>query len=46
MDIKRSGSHPSTSGPTDSFTGTVRIDSPFSDLGPRGRDHRRQQRIG
>ena len=26
MDIKRSGSRPSSKGPTDSFTGTVRID--------------------
>ena len=29
MEIKRSGSQPSTKGPADWFTGTVRIDSPF-----------------
>ena len=29
MDIKRIGSQPSNKGPTDWFTGTVRIDSPF-----------------
>jgi len=29
MDIKRSGSQPSTKGPTDWFTGTVRIDPLF-----------------
>jgi quercetin dioxygenase-like cupin family protein len=29
MDIKRSGSEPSGSGPTDYFTGTVRIDRMF-----------------
>lgn len=29
MDIKRSGSQPSTSGPADWFTGTVRIDPLF-----------------
>jgi quercetin dioxygenase-like cupin family protein len=29
MDIQRSGSKPSSKGPTDWFTGTVRIDSPF-----------------
>lgn len=29
MDIKRNGSHPTRYGPADSFTGTVRIDSPF-----------------
>ena len=29
MEIKRIGSQPSTKGPADWFTGTVRIDSPF-----------------
>ncbi len=29
MDIKRSGSQPSGKGPTDSFTGTVRLDPLF-----------------
>jgi quercetin dioxygenase-like cupin family protein len=29
MDIMRSGSQPSSKGPADWFTGTVRIDSPF-----------------
>lgn len=29
MDIKRSGSQPSVKGPTDYFTGAVRIDQPF-----------------
>ena|ERR1051326_8209065 len=29
MDITRNGSHPSRYGPADSFTGTVRVDSPF-----------------
>jgi len=29
MEIKRSGSQPSARGPSDWFTGTVRIDSPF-----------------
>ena len=29
MDIKRSGSQPSTKGPADYFTGHVRIDAPF-----------------
>jgi quercetin dioxygenase-like cupin family protein len=30
MDIKRNGSLPSNQGPADYFTGTVRIDAPFS----------------
>jgi quercetin dioxygenase-like cupin family protein len=30
MDIKRSGVTPSVKGPSDYFTGTVRIDAPFS----------------
>ncbi len=34
MDIKRSGSQPSSKGPADWFTGTVRIDSPFKGTGP------------
>lgn len=34
MDIKRSGSAASTTGPSDYFTGTVRIDAPFSGLAP------------
>jgi quercetin dioxygenase-like cupin family protein len=34
MEIKRSGSHPSSKGPADYFTGTVRIDSPFKGTGP------------
>nr|WP_236031549.1 hypothetical protein [Ktedonospora formicarum] len=29
MDITRNGSHPSGKGPTEYFTGAVRIDSPF-----------------
>ena len=29
MDIKRSGSQPSTKGPAEYFTGSVRIDTPF-----------------
>ncbi|MCR6501542.1 cupin domain-containing protein [Shinella sp. CPCC 101442] len=29
MDIKRNGTNPSTSGPADYFTGTVRLDAPF-----------------
>ena len=29
MVIRRAGSHPSTHGPADWFTGTVRIDAPF-----------------
>lgn len=33
MDIKRSGSQPSAKGPTDYFTGTVRIDGPFKGSG-------------
>jgi len=33
MDIKRSGSQPSAKGPTDWFTGTVRIDAPFKGTG-------------
>jgi quercetin dioxygenase-like cupin family protein len=34
MDIKRSGSQPSTPGPADYFTGTVRIDQPFQGTTP------------
>ncbi len=34
MDIKRSGSQPSSKGPADWFTGTVRIDSPFKGTEP------------
>jgi quercetin dioxygenase-like cupin family protein len=34
MDIKRSGSQPSSKGPADWFTGTVRIDSPFKGSDP------------
>ncbi len=34
MDIKRSGSAASTTGPSDYFTGTVRIDAPFSGSAP------------
>jgi quercetin dioxygenase-like cupin family protein len=34
MEIKRSGSQPSSKGPADWFTGTVRIDSPFKGSGP------------
>jgi quercetin dioxygenase-like cupin family protein len=34
MDIKRSGSQPSSKGPADWFTGTVRIDSPFKGTDP------------
>jgi quercetin dioxygenase-like cupin family protein len=30
MEIKRNGSQPSAKGPADYFTGTVRLDSPFS----------------
>ncbi len=33
MDIKRSGSQPSAKGPSDYFTGTVRIDAPFKGSG-------------
>ena len=33
MDITRSGSQPSARGPEDYFTGTVRIDAPFSGAG-------------
>jgi quercetin dioxygenase-like cupin family protein len=33
MDIKRSGSQPSARGPDDYFTGSVRIDAPFSGTG-------------
>src|SRR5271165_3017927 len=33
MEIKRSGSQPSSKGPADWFTGTVRIDSPFKGSG-------------
>lgn len=29
MDIKRNGTNPSTAGPADYFTGTVRLDTPF-----------------
>ncbi|KOF13730.1 cupin [Ensifer adhaerens] len=34
MNIKRSGSQPSAKGPADYFTGTVRIDAPFSGTAP------------
>ena len=34
MEIKRSGSQPSAKGPTDYFTGTVRIDAPFAGVDP------------
>jgi quercetin dioxygenase-like cupin family protein len=34
MDIKRNGSQPSSKGPADWFTGTVRIDSPFKGTDP------------
>ena len=34
MEIKRNGSQPSTKGPADWFTGTVRIDSPFAGTEP------------
>src|ERR1700709_358886 len=34
MEIKRSGSAPSAKGPTDYFTGTVRIDAPFKGSAP------------
>lgn len=33
MEIKRSGSSPSKQGPEDYFTGTVRVDAPFSGSG-------------
>lgn len=33
MDITRSGSQPSATGPADYFTGTVRIDAPFKGSG-------------
>jgi quercetin dioxygenase-like cupin family protein len=34
MDIKRSGSQPSVKGPADWFTGSVRIDAPFTGSEP------------
>ncbi len=34
MNITRSGSQPSSKGPADWFTGTVRIDSPFKGIDP------------
>ena len=34
MDIKRNGSQPSAKGPADSFTGAVRIDTPFKAADP------------
>ena len=34
MDIKRSGSQPSAKGPADWFTGSVRIDAPFTGSEP------------
>jgi len=34
MKIKRNGSDPSAKGPTDYFTGTVRIDAPFQGPAP------------
>ena len=33
MDIKRSGSQPTVKGPSDWFTGSVRIDAPFQGTG-------------
>ena len=33
MDIKRAGSQPSGRGPSDYFTGTVRVDAPFAGSG-------------
>lgn len=33
MDIKRAGSEPSAKGPSDYFTGTVRLDAPFKGSG-------------
>jgi quercetin dioxygenase-like cupin family protein len=33
MDIKRAGSQPSAKGPSDWFTGTVRVDAPFAGSG-------------
>ena len=33
MDIKRAGAQPSAKGPTDYFTGTVRVDAPFAGSG-------------
>ena len=33
MEIKRSGSHPSGKGPTEYFTGNVRVDAPFAGSG-------------
>ena len=34
MQITRAGSQPSTKGPADWFTGTVRIDAPFKGTDP------------
>ena len=34
MDIKRNGSNPSTPGPADYFTGTVRLETPFKAEAP------------
>ncbi|MHB8622977.1 MAG: (R)-mandelonitrile lyase [Sulfuricaulis sp.] len=34
MDIKKNGSQPSAKGPSDYFTGTVRIDMPFQGTAP------------
>lgn len=34
MDIRRNGSQPSSKGPAEYFTGTVRIDAPFQALAP------------
>jgi quercetin dioxygenase-like cupin family protein len=34
MDIKRGGTQPSTTGPTDYFTGAVHIDAPFKGTEP------------
>ena len=34
MDIKRNGTSPSVKGPTDYFTGAVRIDTPFKAAEP------------
>jgi len=33
MDVRRNGSQPSVQGPSDYFTGTVRVDQPFQGNG-------------
>ena len=40
MDIKRAGSQPSSKGPADWFTGTVRVDPLFQARDPTGRVQR------